>query len=102
MTFLPAEDFGVNLVRMTPDGDLHAQRNYKLCRAVDMIGLRIVLDDMVKTKHLSPQLAEAFAQQAQGLLATMLAENHRSFIGSPQQSTAQEIRDIRCTTGKST
>lgn len=81
------EDFDVNLVRMTPDGDLHARRNFDLCRAVDMTALSIVLGDMVKTGHISHRQAEAYKAQAEGLLATLLAENHRSFIGSPSQST---------------
>ena len=85
------ETFGVNLVRMTPDGDLHAQRHMELCQSVDMLGLGIVLEQMVSTGHLSPRLAEAFKAQADGLLAIMLAENHRSFIGSEKQSTGSKV-----------
>jgi hypothetical protein len=90
--FLPNEDFGVNLVRMTPDGDLHAQRHMDLCRAIDMTGLSIVLSEMVRTGFLSPLQMEAFHAQAGGLLATMLAENHRSFAGSSAQSTISKVR----------
>lgn len=91
-TFIPAEDFGVNLVRNTPDGELHAQRHMDLCRAIDMTKLSIVLDEMVKTGFLSHYQREAFHSQAGGLLATMLAENHRSFIGSLKQSTGNKVR----------
>ena len=90
--FIPAEDFGVNLVRMTPDGDLHAERNMDLCRAMDMTKLSIVLGAMADTGHISRRQAETFRIQASALLATMLTENHRSFIGSPQQSTSEKIR----------
>lgn len=90
--FIPNESFGVNLVHMTPDGDLHAQRHMDLCRAIDMTSLNVVLGEMVETGFLSQQQMDAFCAQAGGLLATMLAENHRSFIGSPSQSTAESIR----------
>lgn len=88
MTFIPPESFGVNLVGNTPDGELYAHRNYRLCRAIDMTSLSVVLDDMVKTGHLSRRLSDAFKAQAGGLLATMCSENNRSFIGSKNQSTA--------------
>lgn len=90
--YTPPETFGVNLVRMTPDGDLHAKRNMALCTALDLTKLGIVLDDMAKSQHISPRQAENFRLQAGALLATMLAENHRSFIGSSQQSTGSEVR----------
>lgn len=90
--FIPSESFGVNLVRMTPDGDLHAGWHIDLCRAVDMTKLHVVLDRMVKAGHLSPRQRDAFSAQAGGLLAIMLAENARSFIGSPSQSTAETVR----------
>jgi hypothetical protein len=90
--FIPNESFGVNLVRNTPDGELHAQRHFDLCRAVDMTSLAVVLEQMVKTAHISQRQADAFHAQAGGLLATMLSENARSFIGSPSQSTASKIR----------
>lgn len=92
MGFLPHESFGVNLVRNTPDGEMHARRNFKLCNSIDMIGLGIVLEDMVRTGHISQRQADAFEASARGLLATMLTENDRSFIGSPSQSTAEQIR----------
>ena len=90
--FIPSETFGVNLVRNTPHGELHARRHYALCRAIDMTSLAVVLDDMVKDSHISQRQADAFAAQAGGLLATMLSENARAFIGSPAQSTAEKIR----------
>lgn len=90
--FIPCETFGVNLVRRTPDGDLHASRHMDLCRAIDMTKLNIVLDEMVEGGFLSQRQMDAFCAQAGGLLATMLAENHRSFIGSPVQSTAESVR----------
>jgi len=90
--FIPAEDFGVNLVRNTPDGELHAARHYKLCRAIDMTALAVVLNEMVETGFISRRQADAFDAQAGGLLATMLAENARSFIGSKEQSTASRVR----------
>jgi hypothetical protein len=90
--FIPSEDFGVNLVHNTPDGELHAKRNFELCRAIDTTKLGIVLADMVKTGHISKRQAENFDTLASSLLATILAENHRSFIGSPVQSTASTVR----------
>ena len=95
--FLPSEDFGVNLVRMTPDGDLHAQRHMKLCQSIDMLGLGIVLSDMVRTGFISQLQADAFESQAGGLLATMLAENARSFIGAKVQSTGTQRRNYGVT-----
>ena len=92
MGFIPNETFGVNLVRMTPDGDLHAERHMDLCRAIDMTKLSIALNEMVTSGHISRLQADAFCAQAGGLLATMLSENHRSFIGSPAQSTADNVR----------
>ena len=92
MTFIPHESFGVNLVRNTPDGEVHAQRNFDLCRAVDMIALAVVMNEMVKTGHISRRQADAFEAQAGGLLASLLTENDRSFIGSKHQSTAEKIR----------
>lgn len=90
--FIPHENFGVNLVRNTPDGELHATRNLNLCRAVDLINLAVVLNEMVRSGHISHHQANAFQAQAGGLLASMLTENDRSFIGSPVQSTAETIR----------
>lgn len=90
--FIPNETFGVNLVRMTPDGDLHAKRHFDLCRAIDMTSLSVVLAEMVNSRHISQRQADAFHAQAGGLLATLLTENHRAFIGSPVQSTAETIR----------
>lgn len=92
MTFIPHEDFGVNLVGNTPDGSLHAQRNFDLCRAVNMTSLAVVLNEMVKTGHISRVQADAFEAQAGGLLATMLTENDRSFAGSKEQSTSSVVR----------
>jgi hypothetical protein len=92
--FIPSEIFGVNLVRNRPDGELHAERNFQLCRAIDMTSLSVVLDDMVKTGHLSPRLADAFKAQAGGLLAVMCSENNRSFIGSNDQSTIDTPRQF--------
>lgn len=92
MAFIPNETFGVNLVRMTPDGDLHAQWHMDLCLAVNMTSLAIVLNKMVDRNHISRRQADAFEAQAGGLLATMLSECARSFIGSPMQSTAETIR----------
>lgn len=92
MHFIAPEDFGVNLVRNTPDGELHAQRHFDLCRALDMTKLSIVLDEMVRTGFLSHHQSEAFRAQAGGLLATILAENARGFIGSPQQSSSEKTR----------
>lgn len=92
MNFIPAETFGVNLVRNTPDGELHSQRHFDLCRAIDMTSLSVVLQEMVNTKAISQRQADAFHAQAGGLLAIMLAENHRSFIGSTVQSTAETVR----------
>lgn len=91
-SFIPAESFGVNLVRNTPDGGLHAQRHMDLCRAIDMTKLSIVLDEMVKTGFLTRLQMEAFHAQAGGLLATMLAENARSFAGSSDQSTISKVK----------
>jgi len=90
--FIAHESFGVNLVRNTLEGELHAKRNFDLCRAVDMTSLSVVLEDMVKTRHISNRQAEAFHAMAGGLLATMLSENDRSFIGSKAQSTAETVR----------
>lgn len=92
MTFIPGECFGVNLVRMTPDGDKHAERHMNLCRSIDMIGLAVVFNEMVRDGHISRRQADAFEAQAGGLLATILSENHRAFIGSPVQSTASTVR----------
>lgn len=92
MSYIPPETFGVNLVRNTTSGELHAKRNFDLCRAVDLTSLGVVLDDMVKSEHISRLQADAFKAQAGGLLAAMLTENHRSFIGSAAQSTAEAIR----------
>jgi hypothetical protein len=92
MTYIPGESFGVNLVRNTPDGELHAERHMNLCRAIDMTSLAVVLNAMVKDRHISRRQADAFEAQAGGLLATMLSENHRAFIGSPVQSTAEVVR----------
>lgn len=92
MTFIPSEDFGVNLVRNTPDGELHAGLHMDLCRAIDTIKLAVVLGKMVHAGGLSPRQRDAFAAQAGGLLATMLAENARAFIGSPHQSTMSSTR----------
>lgn len=92
MTFIAHESFGVNLVRNTPDGETHAQRNLDLCRAVDMIKLAVVLNEMVATGHISRRQADAFEAQAGGLLASLLTENDRSFIGSKHQSTAEVVR----------
>lgn len=96
MTFIPPERFGVCLVRNRPDGELHAERNMSLCCALDMTKLSIVIGDMVRTGHLSPRLAEAFHAQASGLLAIMLSENNRSFIGSKDQSTIETPRQFGC------
>lgn len=92
MSFIPNETFGVNLVRNTPDGELHAERHMKLCCSIDMTSLSVVLNAMVKDGHVSRRQADAFSAQAGGLLATMLTENHRAFIGSPVQSTAETVR----------
>lgn len=92
MTFVPHEDFGVNLVRNTPDGSLHAERHMDLCRAIDMLGLGIVLEKMVKTGHVSQQQARVFHDTAQGLLNILLSENARSFAGSKEQSTSSAVR----------
>jgi hypothetical protein len=51
---------------------------------------------MVRTGHLSPRLADAFKAQAGGLLATMLSENNRSFLGSGAQSTIERQRRFGC------
>lgn len=77
MSFIPNETFGVNLVRNTPDGELHAERHMKLCCSIDMTSLSVVLNAMVKDGHVSRRQADAFSAQAGGLLATMLTENHR-------------------------
>lgn len=98
MMYIAAEDFGVNLVRMTHDGDfkspgdLHARRNYELCRAIDITSLHIILDTMVASKHISQRQADIFLSQAQGLLAIILSENHRSFLGSKEQAKGIEVR----------
>jgi len=92
MSFIPSESFGVNLVRNTPHGELHAEWHMKLCRAVDMLGLAVVFNEMVEAGHISRRQADAFEAQAGGLLATMLSECARSFIGSPSQSTIETIR----------
>lgn len=90
--FIPHENFGVNLIRNRPDGQLHAQRHLDICRALDMTKLGIVLDEMVKTGFLSPLQRNAFHAQAGGLLAVMLAENARSFLGSSAQSTLEQVQ----------
>lgn len=90
--YIAHESFGVNLVRNTPEGELHAQRNMDLCRAVDLTKLAVVLNEMVATRHISRRQADAFEAQAGGLLATLLTENDRSFIGSKHQSTAEVVR----------
>lgn len=92
MAFIPNECFGVNLVRGTPDGDKHAQRHMDLCNSIDMISIGVLLNEMVRDCHISQRQADAFQAQAGGLLATLLTENHRAFIGSPSQSTAQTVR----------
>jgi hypothetical protein len=90
--YIPNESFGVNLIRNTPDGELHAERHMALCRAIDMMKLSIVLGDMVRSGQISQLQANAFDAQAGGLLATLLSENARSFIGSKHQSTAEVVR----------
>lgn len=92
MTFVHHEDFGVNLVRNTPDGQLHATLHMDLCRSLDMTGLGIVLEKMVKAKRISPQQARVFKDTAQGLLNILLSENARSFVGSKEQSTSSAVR----------
>lgn len=92
--FIPNESFGVNLVRNTPHGEQHAKWHMRLCRAVDMTSLAVVLNEMVTANHISRRQADAFEAQAGGLLATMLAECARSFIGSPAQSTSETIRQF--------
>lgn len=90
--YIAPEHFGVNLTRNTPDGELCAKRHFDLCNAIDMTGLSVVLIEMVASNQISPHQADAFHAQAGGLLATLLSENARSFIGSPAQSTISEVR----------
>lgn len=92
MTYIAPETFGVNLVRNTPDGELHSQWHCDLCRGVNMCKLMATLNAMVASGHISSLQREAFAAQAGGLLATMLSECARSFVGSPAQSTYEEVR----------
>jgi hypothetical protein len=90
--YIAHESFGVNLVRNTPEGETHAKRNFDLCRAVDLTSLAVVLNEMVATRAISRRQADAFEAQAGGLLASLLTENDRSFIGSKHQSTAEVVR----------
>lgn len=64
------------------DNDLFRARNYKLCTAIDMIKLGIVLQEMVDSGDLDERLANAYREQASGLLQVMRIENNRVFKSS--------------------
>ncbi len=70
---------GPPLVINTPDGMLYRKYNYKLCEAIDLLKLSIVLGDMVESGHLHPQLAKIYKAQTEGLLQAIRSENNRAF-----------------------
>lgn len=50
--------------------------NYRICTALDMLKLHIVIDEM-KTAGLSDQEAKSIERMASGLLAMIRTANHR-------------------------
>lgn len=61
----------------SPDqDDTHRKINYKLCNAIDLTGISITTDEMIKS-GMEPELAEIFKTQADALLAAMRTENNR-------------------------
>lgn len=57
-------------------GDRHRELNYKICMAIDLLKIGIVLDEMV-AEGMEPEFVEIFKAQADGLLAAMRSENNR-------------------------
>jgi flagellin-specific chaperone FliS len=62
------------------DPELHAQRTYDICKAVDTIKLGIVLDDMEATGHLNHELRVLYETQAFVLRKLLLSENNRGMM----------------------
>lgn len=56
--------------------DRHRELNYKICTAVDLTKMTIVLSEMVKD-GMEPELAEIFKAQSYVLLASIQSENNR-------------------------
>lgn len=70
-----------------PIDDAYAQRNFKICRAVDLLKVGIVLDDMIEA-GLPRNQARAFKQAAESLLALMQTENNRLRADALETRTA--------------
>jgi hypothetical protein len=61
-----------------PASEMHRQRQFEICRAIDLISLGNVLEAMVEKGHMKESQARLFKAQAAILQAHLLTENNRS------------------------
>lgn len=57
--------------------DLFRNRNYRICTAIDMISLGVVLEEMEKSGDLSEQKSKHFQSIASSLLQLIRFENDK-------------------------
>lgn len=69
-------------------GASHLKRNYDVCRALDMLKLGIVLDDMVKA-GMPKEQAACFKEAAHALLQLLRTENNRLLTAAPKPIDTQ-------------
>jgi hypothetical protein len=63
--------------------DQHRGINYRICTALDILKLDMVLDEMVASAGLHPTEARTFLIQAKALLASIRQANDRAFGKRP-------------------
>jgi hypothetical protein len=72
-----------------PTDDAFLQRNFDLCRAINLNALHVVLDDMVEAGMPAEHRALFYAS-AQALLQLVRTENNRLRVAPPAAKIAQE------------
>lgn len=63
---------------------LRRRLNYRICTALDLTSLGVVLDEMVAEGVLHPAVAKTFSHQASALLTSLRNANHQAFGVDPQ------------------
>jgi hypothetical protein len=63
---------------------LHLRLNFRICTALDMIKVGMILDEMVAENVLHPNAAKTFHAQATALLASLRNVNNQAFGLDPQ------------------
>jgi hypothetical protein len=64
--------------------DLYRGINYRICTALDILKLDMVLEEMVVSAGLHPTEAQTFLIQAKALLASIRQANDRAFGKEPR------------------